>query len=138
MQILVHTHHAADGSENLNLWVKSKVESRLTNFVRRITRVEVYLTDMNSDKKGVDKRCTIEAKLQGLQTLAASSDGPTAAQALTGAIDKIEKVVDRHVKKLAHHKGHSPMGGVPFAATGNDDADFDDSVSPEESPVEVS
>jgi ribosome-associated translation inhibitor RaiA len=126
MQILVHTHNAAERSENLNRWVISEMENSLGQFSSRLTRLEVFLSDMNSDKKGIDKRCTIEAKFEGLPSLAASSDGPSVAQALNGAADKMQKVLDRKLKKLNHHKGRNPMGGQPFADMGGSSQEMED------------
>jgi len=133
MQVLVHNHNAADKSENLTRWVISEMESSLGQFGSHLTRLEVYLNDMNSDKKGIDKRCTIEAKCEGLPSIATSSDGSTVAQALNGAADKMQKALDRKLKKLNHRKGHNPMGGEPFADMGGFSDDLDLSEAHERS-----
>ena len=50
-----------------------------------MTRAEVHLADDNSHKGGdSDKKCTVEARLAGLQPLAASANGGSLEQAVDG------------------------------------------------------
>jgi ribosome-associated translation inhibitor RaiA len=97
MQIHVNTDRNIKGSAKLTDEVKSIVQEALGRFDRRITRVEVFLSDENSSQKfgDSDKRCVIEARLGGLKPLTVSHHGSSLDQALGGATDKLEKTLKR-------------------------------------------
>jgi ribosome-associated translation inhibitor RaiA len=60
-----------------------------------ITRVEVHLKDEDGDKKGKnDKRCMIEAHLEGRQPIVVTDHANTLNQALDGAIDKLISMIE--------------------------------------------
>jgi ribosome-associated translation inhibitor RaiA len=96
MQILVNTDRNVEGREALAERVSGVVEAALTRFGPHITRVEIHLSDENSNKKpGVDhKRCVIEARLEGRQPVAVSDVAPTMAQAVDGATEKLCRMLD--------------------------------------------
>ncbi len=71
MQIQVHTDHNIEGREATATNVSEVVASALDRFSDRITRVDVHLSDENGDKsRGDDKRCMIEARVEGHQPVA--------------------------------------------------------------------
>jgi ribosomal subunit interface protein len=114
MQVLLRTDNNIDGSENLAGLVEATVEEALRRWTDRITTVQVRLSDANGPKKGEDdKRCLMEARLGGLQPIAASHDASTIAEALDGAADKLKKTIDRTLGRLSDHKGNIPIGGEP-------------------------
>jgi ribosome-associated translation inhibitor RaiA len=51
MKIRVNTGHNIEGNKALAAHVSGVVESALSRFSDHITRVEVHLSDVNSDKK---------------------------------------------------------------------------------------
>jgi ribosome-associated translation inhibitor RaiA len=60
-----------------------------------ITKIEVHLKDEDGDKKGKnDKRCMIEAHLEGRQPIVVTDHADTLNQALDGAIDKLINMVE--------------------------------------------
>lgn len=60
-----------------------------------VTRLEVHLSDQNGGKSGQrDKRCVMEARLEGRQPIAASDDATTLDQAVRGAADKLARLID--------------------------------------------
>jgi ribosomal subunit interface protein len=113
MQILVNTDNHIDGSEGLRSHVESAVADAMERFGNRVTRVEVQLTDENSSKKGgdKDKRCAMEARLAGLAPIAVSELAPTLHQAIDGALEKLEKSLDRTLAKRDDPKGRPSMSG---------------------------
>ena len=113
MQIQVNTNNHVEGTAELTRHVESVVEAALGRFNDRITRVEVHLGDENSSGKSgdSDKRCAIEARLAGLQPIAVTDHGSTLDEALGGAADKLEKVLDRTLGRLDDVKGRTSMGG---------------------------
>ena len=64
MHIQINTDGNIEGHEALATQVSSEVESALKHVSDHITRVEVHLSDENSDKKGGndDMRCVMEAR----------------------------------------------------------------------------
>ena len=72
MQVQINTDRNIEGREALADQVRGVVESALSRFSDHITRVEVHLSDENSDKKGGDDemRCMMEARIEGRQPIA--------------------------------------------------------------------
>jgi|SRR5690606_26087769 len=100
MNIQVNTDNHIVGREELTTEVKSLVESGLGRFRERITRIEVHLSDENSVKGGEDdKRCMIEARIEGLQPTVATHHAGTINDAVHGAVDKIKRALDSTLQK---------------------------------------
>jgi hypothetical protein len=117
MQVLVTTDNHIDGTVRLKQFVESDVRSSMERFGPQLTRVDVHLKDLNSDKKeiGDDKRCVVEARLGGLQPITVSHDAATVDQAVSGALETLERAMDRTIEKVGHKKGRTPAGGENFA-----------------------
>ncbi len=85
----------------------AQLESSLARFAAQVTRVEVYMHDMNADRSGdADKRCTIEVKASGYDPIAVSSDAANIMTAFHGARDKVVRTLDRRFGRLRHPKAH--------------------------------
>jgi hypothetical protein len=66
MQIQNNTDDATSGGDALTELVEAEVNTHIGRFDKHITRIEVHLSDLNADKAGnSDKRCVIEARLEG-------------------------------------------------------------------------
>ena len=116
MLIQVNSNNALSLNDKTIRWASDEVESVMVHFASRITRVEVHLNDVNSDKSGDgDKFCSVTARVEGLPLLATQHEAGTLEQALSGALNKLEKQIDRQIGKLDHKKGRTPYGGEPFA-----------------------
>jgi ribosome-associated translation inhibitor RaiA len=95
VKIQVNTGRNVDGEEPWAQDVESTVAAALARFREQITRVEVHVSDLNSHKFGAaDKRCVIEARLAGLQPIAASDEAATVEQAIQGAAGKLARRLD--------------------------------------------
>jgi len=103
MKIQINTDNSIEGSEELTQQTQAVVESALERFAQRITRVEVHLSDENSQKGGRDKRCVIEARLEGMQPVAATDQSEHVEQAVNGAADKLERLLDHELGRLSSH-----------------------------------
>jgi ribosome-associated translation inhibitor RaiA len=104
MQIQVNTDHHIKGSEKLAAHVKGVVVSALSNLSDRISRVEVHLSDENGGKAGPDdKRCMMEARVEGHQPIAVTHQSDTVDEAVDGAAEKLSKslehMLDRQERK---------------------------------------
>lgn len=104
MLVEVNTDKNIKNSERLIEFCKSTLETELDRFNEHITRVEVHLSDENGEKGGEnDKRCLIETKLKGKGPVAVTNMANTIDEALSGAIDKITKVLETSLDKMRSH-----------------------------------
>jgi ribosomal subunit interface protein len=113
MQIFVHTDNHIRNGENLKQLIESTVESMLSRFGNRITRVEVHLTDESSSAKGgaADMRCAMEARVAGLQPIAVSHESDSLEKSIDAAADKLEKTLDKTFSRLDDRKGRPSFSG---------------------------
>lgn len=102
MIIQVNTDNSIEGRRELAQQIETTVRNSLERLGGQITRVEVHLSDDNSDKKSgtKDKRCLLEARLAGLQPIAVSHQAATMEQAVDGAVDKLVRSIDATLGKL--------------------------------------
>jgi ribosome-associated translation inhibitor RaiA len=116
MQVQVNTDHNIEGHEALAAQVRGVVESALSRFSNHITRVEVHLSDENSDQKrgNDDMRCMMEARLKGRQPIAVTHQAATLDEAVSGAADKltslIESTLGRQRRQQSHRTDPPPPG----------------------------
>jgi ribosome-associated translation inhibitor RaiA len=107
MQIQVNTDHNIECHEALVTQVRTVVESTLSRFSDHITRVEVHLSDENGHKSGQnDKRCMMEARLEGRQPIAVTHEAATLEQAVDGASHKLARLIESTVGRLHEQKSH--------------------------------
>ncbi|MCB1581420.1 MAG: HPF/RaiA family ribosome-associated protein [Marinicella sp.] len=100
MQIQVNSDHHVKGGEGLQQYVENLMNVSLNNFKDQVTRVEVFLADENSHKGGDDDlRCTIEARIRGLNPLAVTHHAENIHAAIDGATDRIVRSVRKTVEK---------------------------------------
>jgi ribosome-associated translation inhibitor RaiA len=105
MQIQLNTDHNVEGHEALAAQISGAVESALSRFGDHITRVEVHLSDENADKSGKhDKRCLMEARLEGRQPIAVTHQAATLDQAVDGAADKLTRMIESTLGRLRDQK----------------------------------
>ncbi len=106
MQIQINTDENIDGGEGLSARVSAEIHTRLDRFSQHITRIEVHLSDENANKSGsFDKRCLIEARLEGRQPEVASDHAATIDAAYSGAAKKLHHALESTLGKLDHTKG---------------------------------
>jgi ribosome-associated translation inhibitor RaiA len=106
MQIQLNTDENIDGREALSNQVKAEIHSRLDRFSEHITRIEVHLSDEDGRKSGnADKRCLIEARIEGRQPEVASEQATTLESAVSGAVRKLQHVLETSLGKRSHVKG---------------------------------
>lgn len=105
MNIQFNTDKNISGSDALNEKVSEMITKELNRYDHQITRIEVHLSDENSSSKGGgdDKRCMIEARLEGLKPIAASSSAENIEMAVKEALDKLKAAIDTTRGKLSNH-----------------------------------
>lgn len=102
MQIQVNTDNNIQGRDALVTEVEATVESHLRHFQEQITRVEVHLSDENSGQKGggQDKRCMMEARIEGHQPAAVTHLSDSLSQAMDGAAKKMKASLSSTIGRL--------------------------------------
>lgn len=96
MEISIHTPHIDANDDDLG----SQVEKGLARFADRLTRVEVFVKDVNASKGGVDKHCSIESRPRGLDPVAVDHDAETVHEAVQGAVGKMQRALETRFGKL--------------------------------------
>ncbi len=108
MQININTDSTIERHTGLNEHVESVVENATLRFREQITRVEVHLSDNNSQKSddgGI--RCLMEARVTGYQPIAVSDHAATLHQAIAGAADKLKRAIDSALARLQDTQRHA-------------------------------
>jgi len=104
MTIQINSDNNITGTEGLSNFIESTIAETLKRFDYQVTRIEVHLNDENSSKSGNnDKRCMLEARLEGMQPVAVTAHGDTIEKALKGALGKLKSALDTTLGKLQNH-----------------------------------
>ena len=110
MQIQVNTDHNIEGGgESLSIWAESEVKRGLSHHAEHITRVEVHLGDEIGRKGSLsEKRCVMEARLQGRVPMAVTHHAESLNQAVTGAADKLNRMIESALGRAARSETTKP------------------------------
>lgn len=104
MIIQFNSDNNISAHEKLSDYFTTVISEALSRFSNQITRVEVHLTDENSHKNGQnDKRCLLEARLEGMNPIAVTNHAETVEQAINGALDKLKSSLDSELGRLKNH-----------------------------------
>jgi ribosome-associated translation inhibitor RaiA len=110
MQVQVNTDDHIHGGESLAQWVNDEALSRLSRFRDHITRLEVFLTDLDGSKSGVkDKRCRLEARVASRQPVSVTADGDKMASAFMDAVDKLIRALDTDLGRVKDRNGRDTI-----------------------------
>jgi ribosome-associated translation inhibitor RaiA len=104
MQVQVnHDNHLRIGEEVADRLTRV-LESSLSQFADRITRIEMHLGDENAGKAGAsDKRCMLEARLANLEPIAVTHQAESLQLAFEGALEKLDRALGHAIGKLQTH-----------------------------------
>lgn len=112
MRIQIHTDHAMKAGESFLSKIRLLLSDAFRRTDRSITRLDVYLTDVNGRKKGEnDKQCVLEARCEGSLPVAVSHNAESVNHAIAGAVGKMIRVITakrdrlrdlRHAGKNGH------------------------------------
>ena len=109
MTIQFNTDHNITGNEHFTGPLSDQIAGELSRFKEHVTRIEVHLADENGSKEGInDKRCTLEARVEGKPPIAVTCHANTVEQAVDGAIDKLRAALDRVFDRLKEHHATVP------------------------------
>lgn len=114
MKIQVNTDSSIEGHEKLIAQVSKQVEKALIGISGQITRVEAHLSDENGDKSGKnDKRCMLEARLEGYQPIAVTDQAATMEFAVDGAANKLARLIQSTVGRRHHRMSQQTDPPLP-------------------------
>lgn len=110
MQVQVHTDDHIHGGESLAQWIQDEAGTRLARFREHITRLEVFLTDLDAGKSGAeDKRCRIEARVANRQPVTVTADADKTATAFVSAVDKLTRALDTDLGRVKDRHGRDTI-----------------------------
>jgi len=102
MHIQINADHNIEVHEALAAHLRGTVETTLERFSDRITRVEMHLSDENADKSGQnDKRCLLEARIEGRSPMAVTHKAASLGQAVDGAANKLARSIESALGRAA-------------------------------------
>jgi hypothetical protein len=94
MQVLLNTDHSVGDFGALSTHVSAIVDEALVHHHDHISRVEVHLGDETGAKAGPgDKRCMMEARLDGRKPIAVTHHADTVESAVHGAARRLAKAI---------------------------------------------
>ena len=101
MTIQFNTDKNIAGNDRTATYLSSMIEDSLDRFSEHITRIEVHLSDENGSNKegGNDKRCVLEARMEGKKPLAVTNNADTVEKAVSGAIDKLMSTLEKNLER---------------------------------------
>jgi len=84
--------------------LSSSLTEDLSRFSDHITRMEVHFSDENGSKQGQnDKKCLLEARVEGRQPFVATAVANSYELAVDGAVDKLKSSLDSFFGRLKDH-----------------------------------
>jgi ribosome-associated translation inhibitor RaiA len=91
------------GEERIDYFT-SLISEEISRFSPQISRLEIHLSDEDGSKDGLnDKRCLIEARLEGMKPIAVSEHANTPEQSIFGAIEKLKTSLETLTGRLKNH-----------------------------------
>jgi ribosomal subunit interface protein len=108
MQININTDKTIERHQGLDDHVQAVVSAAVQRFADHITRVEVHLSDEQSQKSADGgNRCLLEARVNGYQPIAVSDHSVHLHQAISGAADKLKRAIDSALGRLHDKQLHA-------------------------------
>jgi len=102
MKVQVNTSNEIENKDALERWASEYLNEHLARFEQDLTSIEVQLSDENHGTRGgeTDKRCMMEARVNGRAPIAVTNFAPDQNLAFRGAADKLENALDHAFGKL--------------------------------------
>lgn len=101
MFIQIHADNQLPSDRERDSRLEDQIRQRLARFEDRITDVEIYVSDVNGQRGGsADLRCTLEARVAGIQPVAVAEHGATVDRAVLAAAKKAVRALDHQLGKL--------------------------------------
>ena len=106
MFVQINTDNQIKSDAEANERLERKIRARLRRFEKRLTHVEVHVSDVNGSKGGTDKKVSLEVRPTGHEPLAVHAEGQRVEEAVTVAADKAVRALDHTLGRLGDSRGH--------------------------------
>ncbi len=104
MLIQFNANNLLQGIEEQREQLTEYISDSLERFDEHLTRIEVHLGDENGSKEGAaDKRCSLEARIEGKDPVAVVHHADSYDYAVRGAVDKLEGLLDKMVERMRNY-----------------------------------
>lgn len=104
MKIQINAGKNLSVHEEYSNELEALLTKELSRYSEHITRLEVHLSDEDGNKESQDdKKCLLEARLEGRQPIAVSTFANTYDRAVDDAIDKLKALLDTITGKLKNY-----------------------------------
>ena len=105
MTIQLNTDKNLSVHEGFGTKLDNLLSEELSRFSEYITRLEVHLSDENGSKDGInDKKCLLEARLEGRKPIAVTGLADTYELAVDSSINKLKAVLDTILGRIRSHQ----------------------------------
>jgi ribosome-associated translation inhibitor RaiA len=106
MFVQINTDNQIKSDAEANERLEERIRTKLRRFERRLTHVELHVSDTNGTKGGNDKRVSLEVRPTGHEPLAVHADAQRVEDAVTAAADKAAKALDHALGRLNDKRAH--------------------------------
>ena len=112
MTIQFNSAHNVKATEKLQAPIIALLSEKLNRFNQHITRLDVHFSDENGNKEGLsDKRCLLEAHMEGASPIVAKNHANTYEQAAEGAVEKLKASLSSTHDKAGSHRQSKDTSG---------------------------
>jgi ribosome-associated translation inhibitor RaiA len=112
MQIQINSSNNITMHAKLSGLIEAELHRILGRFEEQLTRIEVHLSDENSEKSGPqDKRCTLEARPRHYPAVTVTNDAADIAAAVSGAAAKMQRLLETTFGRL-HDKNRNETARI--------------------------
>ncbi len=103
MIVQFNTDHNFHGGEKAREPMIARITDDLSHYSSHITRVEAHLKDEDGSKHGADdKRCLLEARVEGKPPVVVSCHAQSNEAAVAGALDKLKISLEKTLGRSEH------------------------------------
>jgi ribosomal subunit interface protein len=99
MEVEINNAEGVERSPALEDYVRQRVERLERRHGDRLTRVRVFLKDINAGKGGIDKVCTMEARPAGRDPVVVEAQDEDLYVAVRDAEGKLERALDHRLAR---------------------------------------
>ena len=96
MFVQISTDNQIAGDSDRDARLEGQIRQRLARYESRITDVEVHVSD-GARNGGGELRCTLEARVGGIEPVAVAEHGATVDRAILGAAKKAARALDHQL-----------------------------------------
>jgi len=110
MEININTDNTIDRHQGLDERVRSAVEASIGRFGEQVRRVDVHLSNENSQKhEDGSNYCMMEARVSGYAPVVAHAHAENLHLSISNAAGKLQRALDSALGRLNDKKAREPL-----------------------------